>query len=106
MPFLRNQLQVDYKINLWFNPTMSNTSKTAIEQVLDLISVSRLALACDVSKQAIYKWIKQGYPPAERCPEIEEAVGGRVSRFDLLPPPFHKPKRRRKTNKQPAPQPQ
>lgn len=87
---------------------MANTSKPAIEQVLDLISVSRLAVACSVSEQAVYKWIKKGHPPAERCLDIEEAVGGRISRFDLLPPEFHKPRRRRKaaTTAQPAPEPQ
>lgn len=84
---------------------MVNTSKSAIEQVLDHISVSKLASACSVSEQAVYKWIKKGYPPAERCPDIEEAVGGKVSRFDLLPPPFHKPKRRRRTDFQVIPDP-
>jgi len=75
---------------------MSNTSKPAIERVLDLIPVSRLAAACGVSEQAVYKWLKKGYPPADRCPAIEEAVKGKVSRFDLLPPPFHELKRRKK----------
>jgi len=85
---------------------MPNTSKSAIERVLDLISVSRLATACDVSEQAVYKWIKKGFPPTERCPDIEEAVAGKVSRFDLLPPTFHRPKRRRKAAHAPQSEPQ
>ncbi len=51
--------------------------------------VSVLAKACGVSLQAVYKWLKKGYPPENRRKSIEAAVNGRVSRFDLLPPDFH-----------------
>lgn len=67
---------------------MTNERKSAIQRAADLISVAKLAAACGVSEQAVYKWLKKGYPPANRCPDIEAAVGGRVSRFDLLPPKF------------------
>jgi len=51
--------------------------------------VANLAQKCGVTPQAVYKWIAQGYPPSERCVEVESAVQGQVSRFDLLPPEFH-----------------
>lgn len=64
-----------------------------MQRVLKLITVSKLAIACHVSEQAVYKWIKKGYPPTERCPAIEQAIGGKLSRFDLLPPSFQAAKR-------------
>lgn len=79
---------------------MTNANTTAIQRAADLISVAKIAAACGVSEQAVYKWIKKGYPPADRCPDIEAAVGGKISRFDLLPPKFQaSPLRRRKTDK-------
>lgn len=75
---------------------MSTHTTSAIERAADLVGVPAIAKACDVSVQAVYKWIKKGYPPAERCPAVEKAVGGQVSRFDLLPPSFSKPLRRSK----------
>lgn len=50
--------------------------------------VDKLANACDVSVQAVYKWLKKGHPPTGRCESVEKAVGGAISRFDLLPPTF------------------
>lgn len=67
---------------------MTTTLKPPMLQVLELITVSRLAIACHVSEQAVYKWIKKGYPPTGRCLAIEQATGGKLSRFDLLPPSF------------------
>lgn len=56
--------------------------------------VAHLAKACKVSVVAVYKWLKKGYPPVERCQAIEKAVQGRVTRFDLLPPAFTGKKRK------------
>lgn len=82
---------------------MTTENKPAIQRVLNLITVAELARACQVSEQAVYKWLKKGYPPAERCTDIESAVRGKVSRFDLLPPQFHSvaTPRRRKTDTPP-----
>jgi DNA-binding transcriptional regulator YdaS (Cro superfamily) len=67
--------------------TTQNTS--AIVRAVELADgVEKLADACGVSAQAVYKWIKKGHPPTDRCASIERAVGGAVSRFDLLPPAF------------------
>lgn len=72
--------------------TKHNTS--AIKQAVTLADgVSNLAGACGVSMQAVYKWIKKGHPPTDRCEAVELATGGKISRFDLLPPTFNKPPR-------------
>lgn len=71
--------------------TMHPTS--AIKKAVTLVDgVANLAEACGVSAQAVYKWIKKGHPPIARCAAVERAVDGRISRFDLLPPPFINPK--------------
>lgn len=68
---------------------MKNEPKSAIETATELAGgAGHLADACGVSFQAVYKWIKKGYPPIDRCEAIESAVGGKVSKFDLLPPSF------------------
>lgn len=67
---------------------MSTHTTTGIERATSLTSVAHIASACGVSVQAVYKWIKKGHPPADRCVQVESAVGGKVSRFDLLPPTF------------------
>lgn len=68
---------------------MNTQTPTALQRAVDLSGgVPGLAKACDVSLQAVYKWLKKGYPPTDRCAEIETAVGGKVSKFDLLPPEF------------------
>jgi DNA-binding transcriptional regulator YdaS (Cro superfamily) len=76
---------------------MSTQTTSAIERAADLVGVPAIAKACDVSVQAVYKWIKKGYPPAERCPAVEKAVRGEITRFELLPPSFTKPLRRSKS---------
>lgn len=73
---------------------MTTHTTSAIEMAVALSDgVANLAEACGVSAQAVYKWIKKGYPPTKRCAAVELAVGGKVSRFDLLPPPFMAAKR-------------
>lgn len=81
---------------------MSTHTTTGIERAASLTSVAHIANACGVSVQAVYKWIKKGHPPADRCVEVESAVNGRVSRFDLLPPTFSvAPPRHRGSRKPP-----
>lgn len=67
---------------------MSTQTTSPIQRAADLVGVAVIARACDVSMQAVYKWIKKGHPPTDRCEAVEKAVGGKVSRFDLLPPNF------------------
>lgn len=68
---------------------MNTQTTSAIEKAAAIAGgVAQLAEACGVSAQAVYKWLKKGHPPTERCEDIEIAVRGKVSRFDLLPPPF------------------
>lgn len=77
---------------------MNTQPTSAIEKATTLAGgVANLAQACGVSAQAVYKWLKKGHPPTERCEDIELAVKGKVSRFDLLPPPFAKPARKRRS---------
>ena len=85
---------------------MDTTTQSPIQKAVDLAGgVSNLAAACDVSFQAVYKWIKKGYPPTGRCEAIELAVGGAVTRFELLPPAFFESVRprpkRRETDRKP-----
>jgi DNA-binding transcriptional regulator YdaS (Cro superfamily) len=66
---------------------MENKTPTPIQNAVALAGgVSPLARACNVSPQAVYKWVAKGRPPVERCVAVEEATQGRVSRYDLLPP--------------------
>lgn len=68
---------------------MKNKKLSPIEIAISVCDgVANLAIACNVSQQAVYKWIKKGYPPLERCESIELATKGKVSRFDLLPEKF------------------
>ena len=47
-------------------------------------SVVALAKRINVSRQAVYFWLKQGYAPMLRAIQIEEALG--VPRADLMDP--------------------
>ncbi len=49
---------------------------------------SRLGRKINVTHTAINKWVKRGWPPAERCLAIERATGGKVTRYDLRPDVF------------------
>jgi DNA-binding transcriptional regulator YdaS (Cro superfamily) len=82
---------------------MTTHTTPAIKRAVTLAGgATKLASACGVSAQAVYKWLKKGHPPTDRCEAVEIAVGGKVSRFDLLPAPFigvkAKPDRRRKVS--------
>jgi len=63
----------------------------AISQAIDTAgSVTRLAKILDVSVQAVCFW-RDGKRsvPANRCPAIERATGGLVTRQDLRPHDWH-----------------
>jgi DNA-binding transcriptional regulator YdaS (Cro superfamily) len=73
---------------------MDAKNPTPIERAVQIAGGAiPLADACGVSFQAVYKWIKKGHPPTERCASVEAAVGGAVTRFELLPPTFGEQKR-------------
>jgi DNA-binding transcriptional regulator YdaS (Cro superfamily) len=65
---------------------MNEDNKTAIQRAADLVGAPHIAKACGTSRQAVYKWLRRGQAPTERCEAIERATGGRVSRFELLSP--------------------
>ena len=74
---------------------MDAKNPTPIERAVQIAGGAiPLADACGVSFQAVYKWIKKGHPPTERCASVEAAVGGAITRFELLPPTFGEQKRR------------
>lgn len=74
---------------------MDAKNLTPIERAVQIAGGAiPLADACGVSFQAVYKWIKKGHPPTERCASVEAAVGGVVTRFELLPPTFGEQRRR------------
>lgn len=50
--------------------------------------ISNLAKACDVSPQAVHKWLENGVP-AERVLEVEKLTG--ISRHELRPDVFGDP---------------
>lgn len=59
---------------------------TAIVRACEVVgSQSGLAVAVNVTPQAVYQWVKRGYCPAERVLAIEAATGGRVMRHELRP---------------------
>lgn len=75
---------------------MKKKPPTPLERAVSMAGgVANLATACRVSVQAVYKWLKKGYPPVQRCQAVEKAVSGKVTRFELLDPAFSgKPKRK------------
>lgn len=77
---------VAYQVNLWFTTGMEQTNTSAIQRAADHIGVPAIAGACGISVQAVYKWIRKGQAPAERCEAISRATGWRIPTLDLLPP--------------------
>lgn len=56
-----------------------------VEKACEVLGSQRaLAAACDVSPQAVTKWLESGVP-AERVLTIERVTHGAVSRTDLRP---------------------
>lgn len=47
--------------------------------------VTKAAAAIGVSYQALRKWERRGYPPAERALPMQRVSGGRVTARDLRP---------------------
>jgi DNA-binding transcriptional regulator YdaS (Cro superfamily) len=64
---------------------MDKTNTSAIQRAADEVGVPAIANACGISVQAVYKWVRKGQAPAERCEAISRATGGRVPTIDLLP---------------------
>lgn len=54
-----------------------------IHAILLVGSVAEAASYCDVTAQAVYKWLRKGLP-AERVLQVEEMTGGRVPRNALF----------------------
>jgi DNA-binding transcriptional regulator YdaS (Cro superfamily) len=56
-----------------------------VEKACEILGSQRaLAAACDVSPQAVTKWLENGVP-AERVLTIERVTNGAVSRYSLRP---------------------
>lgn len=63
----------------------------ALEQVIELLgSQEALASKLKIRSPSISEWRKRGRVPAERCREIENLVGKKVTRYDLRPDVFGK----------------
>lgn len=65
---------------------MDETNTTALQRAEKLVGVPAIAEACGISVQAVYKWMKKGQAPAERCEAISRLTEGRVTVLELLPP--------------------
>ena len=66
----------------------------AIECAISTIgSQSELARALGIRPQAVQKWVRLGRVPADRVLAVEDATGGKVTRFDLRPDVFGPPPR-------------
>lgn len=82
---------VAQKINPWFNSRMENAHHNHVEQAAAILGgVDQLAIACNVTVQAVYKWINRRVP-ADRCLLIESLTQGQVTRYDLRPDIFGAP---------------
>jgi DNA-binding transcriptional regulator YdaS (Cro superfamily) len=70
--------------------TMSETfTSTPIEQAIRAAGgIPVVARECDVSIQAVHKWVKRGIAPPERCRRLEELSHGQVTRYQLRPDVF------------------
>jgi len=64
---------------------MEETKNSALQRAAGLVGVPAIANACGISVQAVYKWLRKGQAPTDRCEAISLATGGRVSTFELLP---------------------
>lgn len=65
-----------------------NPIQRAVEQ---LGSQATLASALGIKQPTVSEWARGERPiPIERCPEIEKATGGAVTRRDLRPDDWHR----------------
>lgn len=64
-----------------------NTS--AIKTAVALVgSQSELARQVNTRQGTLWKWLRKGVVPAEKCAAIERATGGKVTRYQLRPDVF------------------
>ncbi|QOY96360.1 helix-turn-helix domain-containing protein [Massilia sp. UMI-21] len=76
--------------------------ETGIAKAIRLAgSQTALGNMLGLTPQAIQKWATQGFVPADRCREVEEKLGGQVTRYELnasvfgdAPPIARSPRRR------------
>lgn len=60
----------------------------ALERAIEILGTQEaLASALGIRSPSISEWRKRQVP-AERCPEIEKATSGKVTRYDLRPDVF------------------
>lgn len=63
--------------------------ETGIAKAIRLAgSQTALGRLLDLSPQAIQKWAAQGSVPGERCRDVEAALNGQVTRYELNPTVF------------------
>ena len=69
-------------INLWLNWGMN-----AIQQAIGILGLEGIGALYSppISAQAVHKWKAAPEVPIERCPAIEFATGGAVTRRNLRP---------------------
>lgn len=51
-------------------------------------SQAALARRLGIRPQAVQQWTTTGRVPADRCLAVEQATGGKISRYDLRPDVF------------------
>lgn len=65
------------------------STETAIERARTKAGgLTKLATALGIKPPSVAEWIKRGLAPPERCIAIEEATGGKVTRYELRPDVF------------------
>lgn len=63
--------------------------ETGIEKAIRLAgSQTALGNLLGITPQAVQKWSKQGFVPGERCRDVETALQGQVTRYELNPAVF------------------
>jgi len=68
---------------------MELTSITPIAKAVDEAGgVAVIATAFGISPQAVYKWIRAGKAPGNRCVRLEQLSNFVVSRHELCPDTF------------------
>jgi len=70
---------------------------TPLERVRDLLGTQKaIADLFGLSAPTVHEWFRRGSPPADRCIALEEATGGKVTRYELRPDVFGVPGQARK----------
>ena len=84
-----NQPVVEINLNLWFNWLMTTKNDYPLERAIQIAGgQTAIARICEVSPQAVHKWIRKGRVPSHQCLKIELATHSEVSRFVLRPDVF------------------